>query len=419
VRILFLTHRLPYAANRGDRIRALHLLQFLARHATVDLVSLVDGDEEASHAGDLSHLTASVRVARTSRLRGYARALAALPTTRTLTHALLDSATLDAAVREAVDANRPDVILAFCSGMARVALQPPLRGIPLILDMVDVDSEKWKRLGLTAKPPTRWIYAREGRCLAAFEATAARQSHAVLVVNERERSALLGIAPGTPVHVVPNGISLEHFAPPGPPSEEQRVVFCGVMSYAPNEEAVLWMAREVWPRVRARLPAATLSLVGSSPPAAIERLPSADRSIDVTGTVPDVRPHLWRAAVAVAPLLLARGVQNKVLEAVAAGLPCVVTPAVQDGLPSEVIAGTRLAATPDEFAAAIIDLLLRPASERRAIASQARLQPLAWSERLAPLVPLLDAALGESGRRRSALSHSTNRATPTLKGVDG
>lgn len=414
MRILFLTHRLPYAANRGDRIRALHLLKFLAEHATVDLVSLVEDDEEAAHAADLRPLTASVRVARTSRFRGYARALAALPTKRTVTHALLDSADLDAAIRDAVAAHQPDVVLAFCSGMARVALAPPLGGVPLILDMVDVDSEKWKSLGATAARPARWIYAREARCLAAFEAAAARRSHAVLVVNERERSALLKIAPGTPVHVVPNGISLEDFAPPGPPSAEPRVVFCGVMSYAPNEEAALWMAREVWPLVRAQVPAATLVLVGSSPPPSVQKLASEGAGIEVTGTVPEVRSYLWGAAVAVAPLRLARGVQNKVLEAVAAGVPCVVTPAVHEGLPAEVVPATRLAARPEEFAEAVIDLLSRTPEDRRAIAGRASLQALAWPDRLAPLLPLLESAL-----RRSALSQSTNRATPSPNGVDG
>jgi sugar transferase (PEP-CTERM/EpsH1 system associated) len=409
VRILFLTHRLPYAANRGDRIRALHLLRFLAQHARVDVVSLVEDEEEAAHAGDLRDIAASVRVARTSRLRGYARAAAALPTSRTVTHALLDSPDLAAAVAEACAAHRPDIVLAFCSGMARVALAPPLNGIPLILDMVDVDSEKWKSLGVTARWPARWIYAREGRCLAAFEAAAARRSRAVLVVNERERAALLALAPDAPVHVVPNGIALEEFAPPGGPAVEPRVVFCGVMSYAPNEEAALWLADEVWPLVRAQVPAARLSLVGSSPPSAMQRLPSADPSIEVTGTVADVKPYLWRAAVAAAPLRLARGVQNKVLEAVAAGLPCVVTPAVHEGLPAEVLPATRLAATPAAFAAAIVDLLARTPQERRDIAGRAALQPLAWPDRLAPLLALLE----------PPSSQATNRAIPSANGVAG
>jgi hypothetical protein len=141
----------------------------------------------------------------------------------------------------------------------------------------------------------------------------------------------------------------------------------------------------------------------------MQRLPSADPSIEVTGTVADVKPYLWRAAVAAAPLRLARGVQNKVLEAVAAGLPCVVTPAVHEGLPAEVLPATRLAATPAAFAAAIVDLLARTPQERRDIAGRAALQPLAWPDRLAPLLALLE----------PPSSQATNRAIPSANGVAG
>lgn len=409
MRVLFLTHRLPYAANRGDRIRALHLLKFLAQHCTVDLVSLAEDEEEQSHAHELRHLAASVGVARIAHLHRYVRALATLPTSGTLTHALLDAPDLERVIRRTVDANRPDVVLAFCSGMARFALQPPLDGIPFVLDMVDVDSLKWKDLGTTARLPARWIYATEAKRLARFEATASRRAHAVLVVNTRERSSLLEVAPGANVQVIPNGIALADFAPPAPPAVEPRVTFCGIMNYAPNEEAALWMARDVWPLVRAKRPDARLSLVGASPTPAVRRLASLDSTVEVTGTVPDVRPYLWRSAVAVAPLRLARGIQNKVLEAVAAGLPCVITPPVYEGLPAEVMAATVLADSVESCAAAVLDLLSRSPAERRDIARRADLQALAWGDRLAPLLPLLE----------SARSHATNCSTPSENEVDG
>jgi glycosyltransferase involved in cell wall biosynthesis len=135
-----------------------------------------------------------------------------------------------------------------------------------------------------------------------------------------------------------------------------------------------------------------LSLVGSDPTPAVRALAAADSSIEVTGTVPDVRPYLWRSAVAVAPLLTARGVQNKVLEAVAAGLPCVVTPAVQDGLPAEVIPACLLGRDAEQFAAAVVDLLDREPAERRAIAERANVRALSWDERLAPLLGILERA---------------------------
>lgn len=406
MRVLFLTHRLPYAANRGDRIRALHLLHLLAGHCEVDLLSLVHSRDEEHHAADLRGLATTVTVARVPRWRYYPRAVAALATNRPLTHALLDAPSIRAACRRLVVTNPPDVVLAYCSGMARFALERPLTTIPFVLDMVDVDSEKWRALGQTADRPARWIYAAEARTLSAFEARAARAAQAVLVVNERERQSLVAIEPAAKVHVVPNGVSFDEFRPTLPASPDHRVVFCGVMNYRPNEDAALWFAHEVWPIVRRRYPAARLSLVGCDPTSALRRLPGNDATIEVTGSVPDVRPYLWRSAVAVAPLVLARGVQNKVLEAVASGLPCVVTPAVRDGLPVEVVAACTVALDAEPFGVAVCDLLSRPPGERRSIAERANVRALDWSERLAPLIGILDHVVSSSAGARGISSQA-------------
>jgi glycosyltransferase involved in cell wall biosynthesis len=144
--------------------------------------------------------------------------------------------------------------------------------------------------------------------------------------------------------------------------------------------------------VQAEIPSARLTLAGASPSPAVRALADADTSVEVTGPVDDMRPWLWRSAVAIAPLLQARGVQTKVLEATAAGLPSVLTRAVWDGLPPEVLPACRLADTSDEFALAVIDLLAMPAASRRAEASRADLASLSWPERLAPLVDLLECA---------------------------
>jgi sugar transferase (PEP-CTERM/EpsH1 system associated) len=408
VRVLFLTHRLPYAANRGDRIRALHLLRFLATHADVDLVSLVHDADEQAHAGDLADLAASVAVVRTRPVLGYAAALAAAPTDRPFTHALLDAPGLDAAVQRAIERHPPDVVLAYCSGMARVAMERPLSDFPMVLDMLDVDSEKWKALGVVGRAPARWIYASEARRLASFERLAVRTARSVMVVNERERASLRAIEPTANVHTVPNGIAIEEFRSPQAPSPEPRVAFCGVMAYPPNADAAVWFARDIWPAIRRAVPTARLSLIGSDPPRAVRNL-AVDPTIEVTGTVPDVRPHLWRAAVAVAPLRVARGIQNKVLEALAAGLPCVVTSAVSEGLPPEAAAGCRVADEAAAFATRVIELLTLSPAERRAVSQAADLQSLGWPARLAPVLPLLI----------SACSQSAKRAMPSANGVDG
>jgi sugar transferase (PEP-CTERM/EpsH1 system associated) len=391
LRVLFLTHRLPYAPNRGDRLRAYHILRTLAAEEVLtDVISLVHDEEEAAQVGAMQDFTASVQVARVPRLTNLARGLIQLPTRRPLTHALLDSPDVASAIARVMQTNPPDVFLAFCSGMVRFAMAPPLLHIPCVLDMVDADSAKWAQLAASSHLPKRLIYAREARCLSRFEVEAMRHARATLVVNDREKQMLQALDAMARIHVMENGVDLDMFQPQAPPAPSQTVVFCGVMNYTPNEEGALWIAREVWPLVKQHQPTASLMLVGASPTASVRALAMMDSSITVTGTVPDVRPFLWSAAVAAAPLQTARGVQNKVLEALAAGVPVVATPQVAEGLPSGTHVGVSVAGDPRAFAASILQLLEMPPATRRGIAGAANLRALTWPERLKHLVPLLE-----------------------------
>ena len=176
------------------------------------------------------------------------------------------------------------------------------------------------------------------------------------------------------------------------------MIFCGVMNYGPNVEAVVWFSREVWPIIRARRPDARFFIVGSDPTAAVRRLASARVGIEVTGTVAEIQSHLWSAAISVAPLKIARGVQNKVLEALAAGLPVVATPQVIEGLPTEALAACRVADAPGEFAEQTLSLLALSGQERRALAAQADLCGLNWEHQLAPLREILAKAASQGHR---------------------
>lgn len=402
MRVLFLTHRLPFAPNRGDRIRAFHILRALAPAAEVRLVSLAHDADEAAHRVDLDGLVAGVEVVRVPRLCNLAFAPWSILAGRTLTHALLGAPRMREVLAREVEQHRPDVVLAYCSSMAWFALERPLDQTPFVLDMVDVDSEKWSALGSASRGPMRWVYRREARLLARFEAEASRRADAVTVVNAREQAALVRIAPGAHVHVAENGIDLESFRPADGPAERRQVIFCGVMQYAPNAQASLWLAREVWPRVRQAVPDANLVLVGSDPPRSVRALADAAGGVEVTGTVPSVRPYLWSSAVAAAPLQVARGIQNKVLEALAAGLPCVVTRPVWDGLPDEAKPGCLVADDAGDFARQLVEFLRLEPAARRERAALARLDSLDWPRRLAPLVDLLRRAA--DGRPKASAS---------------
>jgi len=389
MRVLFLTHRLPYAPNRGDRLRAFHIARTLAPVVDLEIVSLAHDREELSQVGRLEAIGARVTAVRVPRLRTYAKALAHLAGDRPLTHLLLDAPGMTGTLERIVRDRPPDLVLAYCSGMARFALEPALSRFPLVVDLVDVDSQKWAALSQSSGWPMRWIYGREARYLARFERHMAERAAATLVVNDRERDALRAVAPAARVAVVPNGVDLRPLVPRGAPASGARVVFCGVMNYTPNVDGVLWFCQNVWPVVRRRRPDAELLLVGSDPASPILRLHAPENGIQVTGTVDDVRPHLWGSSIAIAPLLTARGIQNKVLEAIGAGLPTVVSAAVFEGLPMAARAACRVGVSAEQFAEETLRLLALSPGERRSIAAAADLSELTWESQLRRLHDLL------------------------------
>ena len=393
MRVLYLTHRLPYAPNRGDRIRAYHTIRTLALRLELEVVSLVHDDHELGQADRLRELGVRVSAIPAPRARNLAHATLRLAGRRPLTHLLLDAPGLTPALRGIVRDRPPDVVLAYCSGMARFALEAPLSSFPLVVDLVDVDSQKWAALSRSSSWPKRWIYAREAQLLSDFERRMAGAAKSTLVINERERDALLALAPASSLVVMPNGIDCRPLAPVAGPEERPHVVFCGVMNYTPNVEAALWFSRSVWPAIRAQRPDARFFVVGSDPTPSVRRLHAPDSGIEVTGTVDDVRPYLWQSAVAVAPLQTARGMQNKVLEALGAGLPAVVSSQVFDGLPQSVHKACRLAVSADAFARETLSLLDLTGRQRRALAASTDLERLSWESQLQPLYRLLaDAA---------------------------
>ena len=392
MRILALTHRLPYAPDRGDRLRAYHILRHLNRRADLELVSFVHDDAEASHAGQMQEVAAIVQVRRVPRIRNHARALAALAGSVPLTHILLDAPGMQDALTEIVQQRRPDLVFAYGSGMARFALEHPLRGIPLIVDFVDMDSQKWRELAERSAPPLSWVYRREATRLGTFEARTASIATANLVVNSKEAAVARLLAADAKIHVISNGVDIERLRPEREPSNRPQVVFCGVMNYAPNHEAMIWFVRSVWPIVLSQRPDATLVIVGADPQRSLLALAAKQRSITVTGRVPDVRPWLWDSAIAIAPIHLARGVQNKALEAIAAGLPIIVTSAVAEGLPAVTMSATSIADDPETFASQIIELLSRTGIHRRRLAASADLDSLTWPRTLEPLWPIIESA---------------------------
>jgi glycosyltransferase involved in cell wall biosynthesis len=253
----------------------------------------------------------------------------------------------------------------------------------------------WAAPAARRAPPRSWIYSREARLLARFERRAALHAFVTTLTTDRERQTLRANAPQARLEVIENGIDFASLTPPAPPTADAGVVFCGVLDYQPNVEGIIWFCRDVWPHVREARPDARLQVVGANPSPAVRRLHQPALGIDVVGPVADVKPYLWKAAASVAPLHTARGVQNKVLEAVAAGLPTVATSVVMQGLPREVRAACDEGNDAESFATAVLQLLSLAPEARRARAARANLEPLSWPRRLAPLRALLEAAAAQ------------------------
>jgi len=386
-RLLFIAHRMPFPPDKGERLRAFGQIKALAEHFRLTVVAWAHDRADYEAAAGLAEMCEQVIPVRLRRPAALVRAAWSLLTGRSATQGYFHSRRLVRAI-----AREPfDVAIGYCSGMLPALLAAPARA--RVLDLVDVDSAKWAAYARGARPPKRWLYAREADRVGRLEHEALRRCDAVLAVSEAEAAAL-GVKAGS-VLAVGNGVDLDYFAATSPPSDPS-VVFTGTMSYRPNVEGVCWFVRHVWSRVLEAIPQATFTIVGRDPTAAVRELASVS-GVQVTGSVDDVRPYLEAAAVAVAPLRIARGVQNKVLEAMAAGRAVVASPEATEGLDVEAGREVVQAASAEQWACEIIDLLGNPdrAHALGAMAREAVERRYSWPARMRPLV---DLCLGLAGR---------------------
>ena len=334
-RVLYVTHRVPYPPDRGDRIRTWNMLKFLGSRADVDLACLTDEIVPATSRTALRRTARRVAVIPHTGLRRYVGGALSMMGGRTITEGLFSSNLLRRTIRAWNRETHYDAAIASSSGVASYVLPPVLRtNGRRWVDLIDVDSQKWLDYSRASPWPMSMVYDYEGRRLRSLEARLSAQVDRMLVVTEAERELFASFCDSGSVHVVGNGVDADYFAPSDLPSTPFSCVFAGVMDYRPNIDAVCWFVREVWPTLRSRFPQATFNIVGKSPAPEVIALESVD-GVHVTHAVPDVRPWLYKAACVVVPLRIARGVQNKVLEAMACGRPIVCSSAPLQGLDVE------------------------------------------------------------------------------------
>jgi sugar transferase (PEP-CTERM/EpsH1 system associated) len=369
-RILFLAHRIPYPPNKGDKIRSWHLLMHLCQHHDVHLAYYIDDPRDLVHTEKLASMVKSQAYCHVSKRQQKLRALTGLFSGKPLTVAAYPKGKLRRYCQTLLDAGEIDLIFLFSGAVAPLVFARGTPPCPVVTDLVDVDSAKWQAYAGASRWPVSLLYRREYRTLAAYEREIARRSASTLFVSEDEAvlfRAGISAGVGAKVHAVMNGVDLARFDParyPAASEHGEQVIFTGAMDYAPNIEAACWFVRSVWPLIRAQMPGASFVIAGGPAGSAVTELTKVP-GVSVLGYVDDMAATIAAAQVAVAPLLTARGIQNKVLEGMAMAKPVVATRAAKEGIAAQEGRDLLVANGPTDFAQAVLALLKDSEAARR------------------------------------------------------
>ncbi|GIX21532.1 MAG: glycosyl transferase [Gammaproteobacteria bacterium] len=391
--ILYLCHRLPYPPKRGGKIRPFNMIRHLAaRGARLTVASLARSAAEAAEGEGLRAHCRELVVETVGAAAQWARTVARLPTPTPSSMGYFHSPRLARRLHSVLAAQRFDLVFVHCSSMAPYVAR--VAGVPKMLDYGDMDSFKWRAYAGHKRWPWSWGYALEGAKLARAERRLAGCFDFLSCTTRAELDSLRSLGVVRPSDWFPNGVDAAYFAPGEEAVDEKLLSFVGRMDYFPNQQAMFWFCREVWPRLRAREPGLRLAIVGAAPPPAVRRLGRLP-GVTVTGQVDDVRPWVRRSAVNVAPLQIARGTQNKILECLAMGVPVVCSRAAARGVDVRPGEDLLTADAPAEFAAAVWALLRDPA-RRRALGAAGRARVLArhdWGASMRRLEGLIERCL--------------------------
>lgn len=334
--LLFLCHRLPWPPTKGDKIRSYHVFRRFAQHYRVYLGAFVDDPDDWQYVPAVKAMCVGSCIRPLRPWRARLRSLAALVRGEPLTAAYYHDREMRRWVEQLLTTHSADLALCYSSGVAPFLM--PHKQLRRVMDFVDVDSDKWYQYAETRRSVMGVIYRRESRRLAEFERSIAAQFDASIFVSEAEARLFRTQVPelATKVHGISNGVDSEYWNPerdysnPYPPGQ-RALVFIGAMDYWANVDAAQWFAREIWPRIHVQRPEARLYIVGTRPAPAVRALGQLP-GVTVTGRVEDVRPHLAHAHAAATPLRIARGIQNKVLEALAMAKVLLATPQAYEGI---------------------------------------------------------------------------------------
>lgn len=396
--LLYLVHRLPYPPNKGDKVRSYHLLKHLLQQHRVFLGTFVDDPADEAYVDNVRAICPDLHVARLDPRTARLRSLSGLLTHQALSLRYYQDAGLQAWVNQTLAAHKMAATIIFSSVMAQYVAGTSGGTLPpMLVDFVDVDSAKWTQYAASHKWPLSWLYRREGERLLAYERAVAARAQRSFFVTENETALFRNMAPESAnrIGVISNGVDADYFSPDpacaspfaggGVHPEQIPLVFTGAMDYWPNIDAVTWFVQHILPILRQAWPQLRFYIVGRSPSPAVLAL--ASNAVVVTGTVPDVRPFLQHAAVVVAPLRVARGIQNKILEAMAMARPVVASQSCVEAIDARPGEDLVSAAEAADFVREI-DALLKAPARAAAVGQSGRqrvLQSYSWDAHLGSL----------------------------------
>jgi polysaccharide biosynthesis protein PslH len=387
MRILFVSHRFPYPPSAGSKVRAFQTIKHLSQTHEVVVASLARTDEEAEAGHGIAGHCADYMMARVTEPAAWARMITRLPTPEPASMGYFHSLELQRLIDARLARESFDLIVVHSSSVAPYVSR--VSGIPKILDFVDMDSQKWLIYRHFKPFPLSLGYWLEGRKMEAAEKALAGQFDLCTCATVAEVETMQNLGVATPSDWFPNGVDLDYFSPSAEAYDPDAISFVGRMDYFPNQQAMKVFCNEVFPLIRRRRPGARLAIVGAEPSAEVRRLGERE-GVTVTGTVADVRDYVRGSAANVAPLAIARGTQNKILESMAMGVPVVTSPAAAGGV--DAVAGEHflVAGSARETADQVLRVMEDPAVRR---------------------------ALAEAGRRRVETHHSWPGAMARLDGI--
>lgn len=374
--LLFLVHRIPFPPNKGDKIRSWNILAHLAERYHVHVGAFIDDPHDWQYTGRIEGIASSTFFRKLDRRSGTARSLRSLLTGEPLSCGYYRDRAMQSWVDRTVRENPIERVFVYSSSMAQYIPDTLAAGSRVLVDFVDIDSDKWRQYAERKSWPMSAVYRREARTLFEAEKQITAHADAAAFVSEDEAALFRTMAPTASenIHGVANGVDCEFFNPdvksdPPYPTDRTNIVFTGAMDYWANVDAVTWFADDILPKIRAALPDCAFWIVGANPTPEIVKLGERD-GISVTGRVDDVRPFIAHATLSVAPLRVARGIQNKVLEAMALAKTVVATPQAMEGIAA--LDGTEVFVADDAEAFAERVMTLANAPDLDTVGDRAR-----------------------------------------------